>query len=293
MVKGAASLADSPCKSVAAFKDMSEIDCALLDAYIPGHDRTTTLLMGRIVTNPNDQPHIPGTYGYNLTYNTMTSGKGNALHRHGSVEIFVPLDAPFEFAYGHTGQNKVQLKRGDAIAVPAALNHSYKNVADDHPSQMGRILTVLPGRASITWDNGVVAQARKQGVECSDSGILIPKDSDAKAAVMQMATQALPEIEAADRLEIVPCDSGRTMRLGNDDGWLELSWLHLNGGQVVELEQATDTVAVVIYGSVCCGEQLKALDAVKQPSFFSAAEKSMVLLIKSALPHDMEFFFDP
>mmetsp|Transcript_13232 Transcript_13232/g.35564 ORF Transcript_13232/g.35564 Transcript_13232/m.35564 type:complete len:939 (+) Transcript_13232:75-2891(+) len=297
MVKGAASLADSSSKKVAKLSDMTELDCALLDAWMPGHERTTTLLMGHIVTNTNSVPHLGDAYGYNLTYNAMASQKGNALHRHPSIEIFVNLDAPFEFAYGKHGQHKVTLQVGDAIAVPAGVTHSYKNVMDGHPSQPGRILTVLPGRPSITWDDGVVARARKMGAKCSDTGILIPEGSlgpEALAALAQMEQSPTAETDATEedgKAYVVRHDSGSELRLESDDGWLELSWLRLNRGRVVELDPRVETVAVVIYGSVCCGENLQALDAVKQPSFFSAAEDSLVLLIKSSLPHDMDFFF--
>ena len=120
-------------RQVLLLNEMPELTLSLLDAYIPEHERTTTLLMGSIVTNPSDQPLLP-CYGYNLTYNRtdtvgcslfrhgfsrMDPGKGNALHRHAAVEIFVPLDQPFEFAYGSQGEHTVTLPEGNAIAVPA------------------------------------------------------------------------------------------------------------------------------------------------------------------------------
>lgn len=72
-------------------------------------------------------------------------------------------------------------------------------------------------------------------------------------------------------------------------GWLETEWLHLKRGEQTEIERKVETVAVVLRGSVSCGETLQALDVVQQPSFFSAAADSLILLIKSSLPHDMDF----
>jgi len=294
MVRGAASVADSPSKTVAKFADMVELDVALLDAFMPGHKRTTTLLMGRIVTNPFAEPHLGSSYGYSMTYNTMVSGKGNALHRHPNIEIFVPMDAPFEFTYGNLGQHKVTLRAGDAVAIPAGINHTYKNASGDHAGALGRILTVLPGRPAITWAPHVVANAREMGATCTDSGILLPSDGSRPEAMSLMEAAPTPMIDATaedGKDFVVPSDSGRKMRIELTDGWLELSWLHLSRGQVAEFDPREDIVAVVIRGSVCCGEYLQALDTVKQPSFFSASQDSMVLLIKSSLPHGMDFTF--
>eukprot|EP00929_Paragymnodinium_shiwhaense_P123867 TRINITY_DN9826_c0_g1_i1.p1 TRINITY_DN9826_c0_g1~~TRINITY_DN9826_c0_g1_i1.p1 ORF type:complete len:684 (-),score=188.32 TRINITY_DN9826_c0_g1_i1:375-2426(-) len=295
MVKGAASLTDSQSKKIVKTGDMDELGLALLDAFVPGHERTTTLFFGRIVTNPNDKPHLPNCYGYNMTYNAMPFGNGNALHRHPNVEIFVPMDQPFEFAYGNNGRFSVELRVGDAIAVPAGVTHSYKNVGESHPSEHGRILTVLPGRAAITWDDGVVKRAKELGAKCTDSGILVKNDEDMKAKAM-MDQAATPEIDVSKEdgeKFVVLHDSGKTMKLETEQGYVELSWLKMKRGEVADIDPTVDTVAVMITGKASCGEAMNALDIVQQPSFLSAAEDSMILLVKSRLPHDMDFFFDP
>lgn len=232
MVKGAATLADSPNKKVVKLQQMPQILTA------QEYDRTT-LLMGRIVTNPQDGPLSPllECYGYNLAYNALSPLKGNVLHRHSNVEIFVPLDSPFEFAYGSGRQ--VTVDAGDLIAVPSGVTH-YKNVG----GSVGRVLTILPGRPT----DGIVAS----------SDDLVTKH-----------------------------DSG-PLHLDLGQGWLEIDWLHLKRGEQTQLDKA-ETVAVVISGAVSCGEALQALDVVQQPSFFSAATDSLILLIKSSLPHDMDF----
>merc|ERR1712241_934809 len=84
--------------------DMVEQEAALLDTFICGFQRTTTLFFGRIVSNPNDLPTFKDWLGYNMTYNRVPSGNGNALHLHNSVEIFVALDGPFEIGYGTHGE---------------------------------------------------------------------------------------------------------------------------------------------------------------------------------------------
>merc|ERR1719156_475787 len=99
MVKGATSLADSKQAQVAHVAEAKELGLALLDAYIPGHERTTTLFFGNIVSNPNAKSHFPAFKGYNLTYSGCIPGNGNALHTHNSLEIFVVVDAPFDISH--------------------------------------------------------------------------------------------------------------------------------------------------------------------------------------------------
>lgn len=155
--------------AVAKYSKIKPLNAALLDSYIDGYQRTTTLFFGRIVSNPDDLPAFAEPLGYNMTYNAMATGNGNALHRHNSVEIFVALDAPMEIAYGSHGEFKALLQPWDLVACPAEVIHSYKNMGQDG----GQILTFLCGKPAITWAPGVVEHARKNGAECDDTGILL------------------------------------------------------------------------------------------------------------------------
>lgn len=155
--------------AVAVYNKIKPLNAALLDSYIDGYQRTTTLFFGRIVSNPDDEPAFKEPLGYNMTYNGMATHHGNALHRHNSVEIFVALDAPFEIAYGSNGEYKALLQPWDVVACPAEVIHSYKNMGHDG----GQILTFLMGKPAIQWADGVVAKARDNGAVCTDSGILL------------------------------------------------------------------------------------------------------------------------
>jgi hypothetical protein len=162
--------------AVAKYAKIKPLNAALLDSYCAGFQRTTTLFFGRIVSNPDDVPAFGEPLGYNMTYNAMASGNGNALHRHNSVEIFVALDAPFEIAYGSNGEFKAMLQPWDIVACPAEAIHSYKNMGEDG----GQILTFLCGKPAITWAPGVVDKARTNGAICTDSGILLTTSSPGK-----------------------------------------------------------------------------------------------------------------
>ena len=60
----------------------------------------TQLHFGRIVSNPDAPQRFSESVGYNMTYNLVEPFKGNALHTHPSVEIFIALDGRWEIAWG-------------------------------------------------------------------------------------------------------------------------------------------------------------------------------------------------
>ena len=94
-------------------KDMLQRETALLDAFICGFQRSTTLFFGRIVSNPTDLPHFKEWLGYSMTYNGVPFENGNALHKHNSVEIFVALDGDFEIGYA-CGQTEIVGEHGSS-----------------------------------------------------------------------------------------------------------------------------------------------------------------------------------
>ena len=169
------------------------------------------------------------------------------------------------------------------------VTHSYKNVG----AGSGRILTILPGTPQIIWNKEVVSRARQAGATSTDAGTLLRDGSD-EETLHQMERASIPEVHVtADEGAgyVRRHHEGHKLRLDSEHGWLEVDWLHLKRGEQVELDRKLETLGVVIRGWVCCGERLGPLDVVQQPSFFSASSDSLVLLIKSSLPHDLDYVF--
>lgn len=155
---------------VAKFSNLPQFDASILDTYIPRYRRLTQLHFGHIVSNPHAPMAFKEKMGYNMTYNMVPPGNGNALHMHQSIEIFVALDGKWEIAWGMKGENTVVLQPWDFVAVPARVCHSYKNIESDTAQN---IMTILPGKSWITWAPQVVDEARQNGAECLDNGMLL------------------------------------------------------------------------------------------------------------------------
>jgi len=314
--------------------DMIEREVALLDAFICGFQRSTTLFFGRIVSNPSDLPLFKDWLGYSLTYNGVPYTHGNAMHLHNSVEIFVALDGDFEIGYCNPGctdnfkssENpniySTVLKPFDMIACPAGVFHYYKNV--DASKKDKQILTILPGCPSVQWAPEVVYRAREKGAVCDDVGVLnngVDKNGKHKS---QNAPFRAPEagLENGTLDDFVVRYSGQTsaMKLSgpilNQEGALDgsgaKSWLTIDYEtmaknamfQVTETEG--DVLVIVLKGKLqldsdWSGKQiLGEFDMVKLPKtrakeafMKSESESSLLMVVKSNLPHSFDFFFDP
>lgn len=291
--------------------DMVERDTALLDSFICGFQRTTTLFFGRIVSNPADLPIFNDWLGYSMTYNNVPSGNGNALHLHNSVEIFVAINGPFEIGYGSRGENAAVLQPMDFVACPARVYHYYKNVDPALPAQ---ILTILPGRPSVTWAPEVVKAARKRGALCDDSGVLTMKGPS-----MRMDA---PEVEEKAFLDgdinpfVMKHADGHALCLSGDNGWIQVGWKDLALGESVDVcgdvlrgpiakvtAEAGDVLVVVLRGEVDVAgpgflESMGKLDMLKLPmrnwsGAITATAEATLLVVRSRLPHNFDFFFDP
>jgi len=155
---------------VSRYATMPQFSVSILDTFIPRYQRLTQLHFGAIVSNPHAPMAFSEKMGYNMTYNLVPPGNGNALHMHKSLEIFVALDGKWEIAWGMKGEHKVLLQPWDFVAVPARVCHSYKNAEEDTAHN---IMTILPGKSWITWAPEVVGEARQNGAECDDNGMML------------------------------------------------------------------------------------------------------------------------
>jgi len=155
---------------VARYSQIPQFDASILDTFIPRCRRLTQLHFGAIVSNPHAPMAFREKMGYNMTYNMVPPGHGNALHMHRSIEIFVALDGKWEIAWGMQGEHTVVLEPWDFVCVPARVCHSYKNIEEQTAQN---IMTILPGKSWITWAPGVVTEARENGAECDDNGVLL------------------------------------------------------------------------------------------------------------------------
>lgn len=96
------------------------------------------------------------------------------------------------------------------VACPAEVIHSYKNMGQDG----GQILTFLMGKPAIQWADGVVAEARKNGALCDDSGILTAHSRAKKIGSLDV--DAKWEIKADDNISRQASERSSVVSVGSE-----------------------------------------------------------------------------
>ena len=116
---------------VARYAAMRQYDASILDTYIPRCRRLTQLHFGKIVSNPNAPQAFSENVGYNMTYNLVEPNKGNALHTHPSIEVFIALTGRWEIAWGARGERVDGQRRRDVLKAVEQPEHRRKLPASE------------------------------------------------------------------------------------------------------------------------------------------------------------------
>jgi len=247
---------------VARYASMRQYDASILDTFIPRCRRLTQLHFGRIVSNPDAPQAFSENVGFNMTYNLVEPNKGNALHTHPSVEVFIALDGCWEVAWGEKGEHTTLLQPWDMVAVPAHVRHSYKNV---EAQTANHIMTILPGKAAITWAPDVVSEARANGARCTNKGTLLGFWKGGKGDAAAAAAAAEPETDDEDEpdayhLPMSRADmaqhvrrfgGGRPLCVQAEGSHIEMDWTTLaQGEKMVTNPSALDVLLVVLEGTL-------------------------------------------
>jgi len=164
--------------SVARIATMKGSAVAFVDQRIPGHEREIIDVVGMGVTenakDPDLAPKIATpAHGFAVTYIRAKKGKGAALHRHPTEEVFTPIKGTWEVFWmeGDT-ERAVALEPGDIVNVPIGIYRGFRNVSD-HPEALLLAFIGGPDPGKVDWHPKVIADARATGLEVDDEGNLI------------------------------------------------------------------------------------------------------------------------
>lgn len=167
---------------VARLKAMKGSEIAFVDQRIPRYEREIINLVGMSVTENMDDPLLKpkvqaGAHGFGVTYIRAPQGKGAALHRHATEEVFITLKGKWQIFWmeGET-ERAVDLEVGDICNVPIGIYRGFRNVSPDPDSTL---LAVIggPDSGKVDWHPSVLTEARKTGLDVDDDGNLIVRDA--------------------------------------------------------------------------------------------------------------------
>ena len=157
-------------------------DLAFLDQRLPAYEREIINMVGMGVTeNPGLRPHVrAGADGFSITYVRAPKGKGAALHRHATEEVFLPIHGRWQvFWLEGDDERTLDLDEGDLCNVPIGIYRGFRNVSDHSdalliaivggPDAGGRLASVGRGRGP---QDRPVGRRRRQPYRRQAGGVM-------------------------------------------------------------------------------------------------------------------------
>jgi quercetin dioxygenase-like cupin family protein len=159
---------------VARVKAVKALDVAFLDQRIARYERDIINMVGMGVTeNAALQPSVKkGAVGFSVTYVRAKSGKGAALHRHATEEVFIPVKGRWQvFWLEGEEERALDLDEGDVVNVPIGIYRGFRSLTDA-PDALLMAIIGGPDAGKVDWHPSVLAQARATGLSVDDEGNL-------------------------------------------------------------------------------------------------------------------------
>ena len=160
---------------VARAANVKALDVAFLDQRIPRYERDIINMVGMGVTeNPKLKPNVGnGAEGFSVTYIRASTGKGAALHRHATEEVFIPVKGRWQvFWLEGEAERTLDLDEGDVVNVPIGIYRGFRSLTD-RPDALMMAIIGGPDAGKVDWHPSVIEEARKTGLRVDDDGNLI------------------------------------------------------------------------------------------------------------------------
>ena len=160
---------------VARAANVKALDVAFLDQRIPRYERDIINMVGMGVTeNPKLKPNVGnGAEGFSVTYIRARTGKGAALHRHATEEVFIPVKGRWQVFWLESDEERtLDLDEGDVVNVPIGIYRGFRSLTD-RPDALMMAIIGGPDAGKVDWHPSVIEEARKTGLRVDDDGNLI------------------------------------------------------------------------------------------------------------------------
>ncbi len=148
---------------------------AFVDQRIPAYEREIIDMVGMGVTeNAALKPKVGiGAHGFSITYVRAPAGKGAALHRHATEEVFIPVKGRWQvFWLEGEAERTLDLDEGDVCNVPIGIYRGFRKLTGGDDALLMAIIGG-PDAGKVDWHPSVIAEARKTGLMVDDDGKLI------------------------------------------------------------------------------------------------------------------------
>src|ERR1700722_15324440 len=148
---------------VARVNNVKALDVAFLDQRIPRYERDIINMVGMGVTeNAALMPNVKeGAVAFSVTYVRARSGKGAALHRHATEEVFIPVKGRWQgFWLEGEEERALELDEGGVGNGPSGVYRGFRSLTDA-PDALLMAIIGGPDTGKVDWHPSVLAEARK------------------------------------------------------------------------------------------------------------------------------------
>src|SRR5262249_17182388 len=114
---------------VARVKNVEALDVAFLDQRIPRYERDIINMVGMGVTeNAALKPNVKeSAVGFSVTYVRAKTGRGAALHRHATEEVFMPVKGGWQGSWlDDDEEDIVDRDEGGRISVAIGSHRRFR-----------------------------------------------------------------------------------------------------------------------------------------------------------------------
>ena len=92
------------------------------------------------------------------------TGKGAALHRHATEEVFIPIKGPWQVFWLEGDQERsIDLDEGDVVNVPIGIYRGFRSLSDD-PDALLIALVGGPDAGKVDWHPSLLEEVRGTGL---------------------------------------------------------------------------------------------------------------------------------
>ena len=159
----------------------STLGVAFLDQRIARYERDIINMVGMGVTeNATLKPNVrQGAAGFSVTYVRAGNGKGAALHRHATEEVFIPVKGRWQVFWLEGDEEcTLDLDEGDVINVPIGIYRGFRSLTD-RPDALLMAIIGGPDAGKVDWHPSVIEEARQTGLSVDDDGNLVMEKAPA------------------------------------------------------------------------------------------------------------------
>ena len=141
---------------VAREKKAKALDVAFLDQRIPRYEREIINMVGMGVTeNAALKPNVK-------------SGKGAALHRHATEEVFIPVKGRWQVFWLEGDEERtIDLDEGDVVNVPIGIYRGFTSLTDAADA----LLMAIVGGPEAHLSQGPVPASRRRRADQEQADI--------------------------------------------------------------------------------------------------------------------------